>query len=292
MRRIEKAGKIASLIGVEGGNQIDNSLAALRQYRTLGVAYMTLTHSRTIDWADSATDTPRHGGLTPFGKAVVHEMNRLGMLVDLSHVAPSVMRDALAVSKAPVIFSHSSARALVDHPRDVDDETLRALARNGGVVMVNFAPGYVSAAVARWNAGEAAEKARNNSPPFSGLYIGQPDRATAALDAWKAANPQPHATIADVADHIDHIARVAGHDHVGIGSDFDGITDVPEGLTGVETFPALFAELAHRGWTDTDLARLAGGNILRVLGEAERVAATMRAEPPSTATIAMDTPAH
>ena len=292
VRRIEKAGRIASLIGIEGGGQIGGSLAALRQFRALGAAYMTLTHTLTTDWADSATDAPAHGGLTPFGKAVVHEMNRIGMLVDLSHVAPSVMRDALGVSKAPVIFSHSSARALVDHPRDVDDDTLRALAANGGVVMVNFAPGYVSAKVARWNADAAAERARFNAPPYSGLYIGQPGRAAAALSLWKSAHPQPRATIADVADHVDHIAAVAGHDHVGIGGDLDGITDTPDGLDGVHAYPALLAELMRRGWSEADLAKLAAGNILRVLEAAERTAAAMAAEPPSSSTIAMDTQAH
>ncbi len=289
VRRVAKSGRVASLIGVEGGNQINNSLAALRTYRALGASYMTLTHTLTIDWADSATDAPRHDGLTPFGKEVVREMNRIGLLVDLSHVSPKVMRDALAVSRAPVIFSHSSARALVDHPRDVDDEVLKLVAANGGIVMANFAPGYVSAKVAQWNADKAAEKTRFDAPPYGGMYIGQPERAKAALDAWIKAHPEPHATLSEVADHIEHIARVAGHDHVGIGSDFDGISDVPDGLEGVETYPALLAELMRRGWSDTDVAKLAGGNILRVMERAEAVSARLKNEPPSTATLAMDT---
>ncbi|MDT9598829.1 dipeptidase [Sphingosinicella rhizophila] len=281
VRRIQRAGKIASLLGVEGGHQIDNSLAALRQYRQLGVGYMTLTHLLNVDWADSATDTPKHGGLTAFGKDVVREMNRIGMLVDLSHVAPTVMRDTLAIARAPVIFSHSGARAIVDHPRNVDDETLKLVAANGGVVMVTFVPFYMSAPSAKYYADLAAEQARFNAPPYTGLYIGQPERAEAAIAAWKAAHPQPRATLAQIADHIDHIARLVGHDHVGIGSDFDGIPEVPEGLEGVETYPALLVELARRGWTDAQLAKLAGGNILRVMERAEAVAREMGGESPS-----------
>src|SRR5215469_1870494 len=226
--RAHKAGKIASLIGVEGGHQINNSLDVLRAYYDLGARYMTLTHSNNTAWADSATDNPAHHGLTPFGKEVVREMNRLGMLVDLSHVSEETMRAALAVSEAPVIYSHSSARALVDHPRDVPDDVLALVAKNGGVVMVNFATGYVSEARRRWAAERAAEEARNNSPPFGGLYIGQPDRAAAALAAWEQAHPKPPVTLTDVADHIEHIRSVAGVDHVGIGSDFDGIPEAPQ----------------------------------------------------------------
>jgi membrane dipeptidase len=244
---------------------------------------MTLTHTSNTDWADSATDAPAHHGLTPFGEDVVREMNRLGMLVDLSHVSPETMKAALAVSAAPVMFSHSSARAVVDHPRNVPDDVLRRVAANGGVVMANFAPGYVSDVRRRWDADDAAEKTRLNSPPFVGLYIGQPEAAKAALDAWEQEHPMPRATLAQVADHIDHLRAVAGVDHVGLGSDFDGIEDAPVGLEGVNCYPALLAELMRRGWTDADVAKLAGGNVLRVMGDVERVAATLHDRPPSGA---------
>lgn len=291
VRRIHKAGRIASLIGVEGGGQIDGRFAVLRAYHRLGAGYLTLTHALTIPWADSATDAPAHDGLTPFGEAVVGELNRLGMLVDLSHVSEAAMLDALAVTKAPVIFSHSNARAVCDHPRNVSDAVLAKVAANGGVVMVNFAPSYVSEARRVWEAARNAEKARYNAPPYGGLYIGQPDKAAAALAAWERANPRPPVTLAQVADHIEHVARVAGHDHVGIGSDFDGVGDLPEGLGGVETYPALLKELMRRGWSDADIAKLAGGNVLRVMERAERVAATMKDVPPATGTVAaMDAP--
>lgn len=284
--RARKAGRIGALIGIEGGHQIGNSLPALRQMYALGVRYMTLTHSQNNDWADSATDTPKHHGLTAFGRAVVGEMNRLGMLVDLSHVSPETMKAALAVSTAPVMFSHSSARALVDHPRDVPDDVLALVKKNRGIVMVNFAPPYVSAERARWEADRAAEQTRNNAPPFAGLYIGQPDRAKAALAEWDKAHPLPPVTIAMVADHIEHIRDVCGIDCVGIGSDFDGIPSTPQGLDGVDKYPALFVELARRGWNDADLAKLAAGNILRVLHEAEAAAKRLQATArPSSATI-------
>jgi membrane dipeptidase len=284
VRRIHKAGRIASMIGVEGGGQIDRDLSVLRAYHALGAGYLTLTHVKTIEWADSATDAPQHGGLTPFGVAVVHELNRLGMLVDLAHVSEGTMRAAIAASKAPVIFSHSGARALDDHPRDVSDDVLRLLAANGGVVMVNYAEIYVSDAYRRWSAEHDAERARLGTPPYGGLYIGQPDKAAAALAAWEKANPPPAVTLAQVADHIEHIARVAGVDHVGIGSDFDGVGNaLPAGLGGVDRYPALLAELARRGWSDADLARVAGGNVLRVMERAERVAAAMAHEPPGNA---------
>ena len=283
VRRIHKSGRIASMIGVEGGNQIDDSLSVLRAYHDLGASYLTLTHSRTIEWADSATDNPRHNGLTPFGEAVVHELNRIGMLVDLSHVSEQTMRDALGVSKAPVIFSHSSARALDDHPRDVSDGVLKLVAANGGVVMVNFAPAYISDAYRRWSAEAAAEGTRLNAPPFGGLYIGQPDKAAAALAEWKRQHPAPRVTLSDVADHIEHIAKIAGVDHVGIGSDFDGVENVlPEGLGDVSTYPALLAELMRRGWSDADIAKLAGGNVLRVMARAEAVATSMKGKLPGT----------
>jgi membrane dipeptidase len=285
--RVHKSGRIASLIGVEGGHQINNSLAVLRAYYELGARYMTLTHARNNAWADSATDNPAHHGLTPFGREVVREMNRLGMLVDLAHVSAETMRSALAVTEAPVIFSHSSARAIVDHPRDVPDDVLRLVAANGGVVMVNFNPGYVSEARRRWDADRAAELARYSSPPFDGLYIGQPERAHAALAEWERTHPAPPVGIADVAEHIEHIRKVAGVDHVGLGSDFDGITENPAGLDGVDKYPALLIELAHRGWSDADLAKVAGGNALRVLARAEEVSIRLRAaRPPSTATLA------
>ena len=285
VRRIHRAHKIASLIGIEGGHQINDSLAVLRQMYVMGARYMTLTHSRNNDWADSATDTPVHQGLTPFGEDVVREMNRIGMLVDLSHVSPEVMRAALKVAVAPVIYSHSSARALVDHPRNVPDDILRLVAANGGIVMVNFNPGYVSDAHNRWDADLAAEQARYDTPPFGGLYIGQPQRAKAALDAWQLSHPKPVATLATVADHIEHIRQIAGVDHVGLGSDFDGIPDMPQGLEGVEHFRALLAELMHRGWTDADVAKLAGENLLRVMGSAEQVAAKLSAEKPLETTL-------
>jgi membrane dipeptidase len=284
--RVHKSGRVASLIGVEGGHQINNSLAVLRAYYELGARYMTLTHSKNIAWADSATDNPTHHGLTMFGKEVVREMNRLGMLIDLSHVSADTMRAALDVTQAPVIFSHSSARELVDHPRDVPDDVLRLVATNGGVVMVKFYPGYVSEARRRWEADRAAEQARYNSPPFGGLYIGQPQRAGAALTEWERAHPAPPVGIGDVADHIEYVRKVAGADHVGLGSDFDGIPETPKGLDGVDKYPALLAELAHRGWSDADLGKVAGGNVLRVLTRAEEVSAHLRAErEPSAATL-------
>jgi membrane dipeptidase len=281
IRRIEKAGRIASLIGVEGGHQIGNSPAALRQFYALGARYMTLSHSKNNDWADSATDDPVHDGLTPVGKAIVREMNRLGMMVDLSHVSPETMRDALAETKAPVIFSHSSARALMDHPRNVPDDVLKLIPANGGVVMVNYYPGFVSTAYRERAAARDAEDAR-----LKNLYSGQPERRKAALDAWDAAHPAVDATLSEVADHVEHIVKIAGHDHVGIGSDFDGIDGTaPKGLEGVQTYPALLAELARRGWSDSDLAKLSGGNLLRVMERVEAVAASMKDEPPMIATI-------
>jgi membrane dipeptidase len=274
--RIHKSHKIASLIGIEGGHQINNSLAVLRQMYDAGARYMTLTHTTNTPWADSATDSPVHHGLTPFGIDVVKEMNRIGMLVDLSHVSPDTMKAALTASQAPVIFSHSSARALDDHPRNVSDDILRALAANGGVVMVNFAPGYVSAARNLWQADRSAEQTRFNSPPYAGLYIGQPDRAKAALADWDAQHPRPITTLAQVADHIEHIRQVAGIEHVGLGSDFDGIPDAPVGLEGVDRYPALLEELMRRGWSDADIAKLAGENLLRAMGAAEQVSLKLR----------------
>lgn len=287
VRRVQRAGRIASLIGIEGGHQIGNSPAALRQFHALGARYMTLTHSKNNDWADSATDDPIHDGLTPFGLAIVREMNRLGMIVDLSHVSAETMRDALAATGAPVIFSHSNARALMDHARNVPDDVLRLLPANGGVVMVNFYPGFLSPAYRARMADRSAEEAR-----LANLYSGQPERRKAALDAWDSAHPAVEGRLGEVADHIEHVRRIAGIDHVGIGSDFDGIDGAaPKGLEGVETYPALLAELARRGWSDPDLGKLTGGNVLRVMERVEAVAAGMKAEPPLIATIeAMDSP--
>lgn len=282
VRRIHRSGKIASLIGIEGGHQIDNSLAVLRQMYDLGARYMTLTHIRNTSWADAATDTPLHHGLTPFGVEVIREMNRLGMLIDLSHVSPETMQAALAVSEAPVIFSHSSARALVDHPRDVPDDILRLVAKNDGVVMVNFFPTYVSEARRQWEADRAAEAARYNNPPYNGLFIGQPERAKAAMAHWESEHPRPATKLEQVADHIEHVRRVAGIEHVGLGSDFDGIPDTPRGLEGVDRYPALLIELMRRGWTDGDVAKVAGENVLRVMSAAERVAAKLRAARPAS----------
>ena len=276
IRRIHRAGKIASLIGIEGGHQINDSLPVLRQMYDLGARYMTLTHVLTTGWADAATDAPAHHGLTPFGQEVVREMNRLGMLVDLSHVSPDTMRAALAVSEAPVIFSHSGARALVDHPRDVPDDVLKLVAANHGVVMANFCPCYVSEARNQWEADRAAEQSRFSAPPYGGLYIGQPERAQAALAAWDKEHPRPVVTLSQVADHIEHIRAIAGIDAVGLGSDFDGIEDTPVGLEAVDRYPALLEELMRRGWTDIEVAKAAGENVLRVMAAAEEVGVRLR----------------
>jgi membrane dipeptidase len=278
--RIHKSGRVASMIGVEGGRQMGGSLAALRQFYNLGARYMTLTHNQTTEWADSATDEPKYNGLSPFGVIVVHEMNRLGMLVDLSHVSPATMKDAIAASRAPVIFSHSSARALAGHPRNVPDDVLRLLPANGGVVMVNFVPGFLSEAVWRWSADQSAEEAR-----LKAMHRDSKEKVEAELKAWEAAHPRPVVTVAQVADHIDHVAKVAGYDHVGIGGDLDGIPYTPQGLEGVEAYPNLFAELISRGWSDANLAKLAGGNVLRAMRGAEATAAAMKNQPASLETL-------
>ena len=284
--RIHKSGRVASLIGIEGGHQIGNSLAALRQFYALGARYMTLTHFKNNDWADSATDDPQHNGLTDFGRAVVAEMNRIGMLVDLSHVSPKTMKDALAVTKAPVIFSHSDARALNDVARNVPDDVLALLAANGGVVMVNAYPGHLSAAFSGWAASKAAEETR-----LTALFQGQPDRVKAALDTWASDHPAPVVPIAVVADHIEHVATIAGHDHVGIGADLDGVEATVAGMEGVDGYPRLFAELIRRGWNDADLAKLAGGNVLRAMRGAEATALKLRGDVPGVATVAPTAPA-
>ena len=267
--RVHKTGRVACLIGIEGGHQIANNLAAIRQFRALGAGYMTLTHFKNNDWADSATDDPVHHGITDFGRMVIAEMNRVGMLVDLSHVSPETMRAALAATKAPVIFSHSDTRALSDHPRNVPDDVLKLLPANGGVVMVNFYPGHLSADYGKWAAARAGEEARGKA-----LWQGQPERRAAALKDWDAANPAPHATVTLVADHIEHVVQIAGHDHVGLGGDLDGIDVAVDGLGGVDGYPLIFAELIKRGWSDADLSKLAGGNVLRVMRAAEALAAT------------------
>src|SRR5215210_1909858 len=272
--RIHKAGRIASMIGVEGGRQIGGSLAALRQYYNIGARYMTLTHNQTTEWADSATDDPKHDGLSPFGVTVLHEMNRLGMLIDLSHASPATMQDAIAASQAPVIFSHSSVRALVDHPRNVPDDVLALLPANGGVVMVNFVPAFLSEAMWRWGAEKDAEQARLKS-----FHRNSTTEVEAGLKAWEAAHPHPVVTIPTVADNVDHIVKVAGYDHVGIGGDFDGIDATVEGLDSADDYPNLFAELIRRGWSDANLAKLAGGNVLRALRQAETVSKSMKNEP-------------
>lgn len=262
VERARLEGKIASFLGMENGQAMENSLGALRAYYDLGVRYMTLTHGRNTDWADSATDTPTHGGLTPFGREVVREMNRLGMLVDISHVSPQVMGQVLDISEAPVIFSHSSARALVDHPRNVPDDVLKRVAQNGGVVMVTFIPEFISAERAAW--GKGMEKL------IQGAKTGD-EMVGIEADYAKANGPAPPATLAQVADHVDYVAKVAGPDHVGIGSDFYG-GPMPQGLEDVSRFPELFAELIRRGWSDSNLIKLAGGNVLRALSGAEEAA--------------------
>jgi membrane dipeptidase len=274
-------GTIGSLLGLEGGHAIENSLALLRTYYDMGARYMTLTHNVTLDWADAALDSAKHGGLTPFGKEVVREMNRLGMLVDLAHVSPGTMSAALDVTEAPVIFSHSGARALVDHRRNVPDSILARLPKNGGVVMVPFVTSFVSSAVLADD--EALAKVTADAAK---AHPNDAGAARADVDKWRAAHPRPHATIAQVADHIEHVRKVAGVDHVGIGSDFDGIPDTVDGLEDVSKYPALFAELARRGWSDDDLAKLASGNVLRVLKQAEQVSARLKkTRKPSNATI-------
>lgn len=278
--RIHRTGKVASMIGIEGGRQIGGSLAALRQFYRLGARYMTLSHNQTTEWADSATDEIRFHGLSPFGLSVIAEMNRLGMLVDLSHVSPDVMRQAIGASRAPVIFSHSSARALNDHPRNVPDDVLGLLPVNGGVVMVNWVPGFLSPARLKYDSQKAAEEARLKT-----MIRNDSAAVKAGVKAWTASHPAPEVTVRDIADHIDHVAKVAGHDHVGIGADLDGIDSTPTGMTGVETYPRLFAELIRRGWSDADLAKLAGGNILRALRGAETTAATMKDVPPGIAVL-------
>jgi len=273
VERIFASGRVASLLGAEGGHAIAGSLGVLRMLFALGVRYMTLTHNSNVGWADAATDEAAAGGLTDFGRDVVREMQRIGMLVDLSHTSRDTMRDALDVAAAPVIFSHSSARAVCDSPRNVPDDVLARLAEAGGVCMVTFVPGFVSQQCADWLAGLKAEASRRGLDPRD---VGQ---VRSLRPEWEAAHPPPRATLAQVADHIEHVRRVAGVRHVGIGGDFDGTEDVPVGLEDVSSYPALLAELLSRGWTEADCAALAGGNLLRVLREAESYAARAQTAP-------------
>jgi membrane dipeptidase len=271
VERIQKSGKIASLIGVEGGHSIENSIENLRRLHKLGAGYMTLTHSDTLGWADSATDKGEHQGLTPFGEEVVREMNRLGMLVDLSHVSDETMKDALTVSKAPIIFSHSSARAVASHPRNVPDDVLKLVKQNGGVVMVNFFPGFIvpeSAAIMS----KMFDKSRELRAQFPNEEDYNRERRR-----WEAQHPYPAGSIHDVFNHIDHIVQVAGIDHVGIGSDFDGITKVPAQLEDVSTYPLLTQLLLDHGYQPEQIGKIMSGNILRVMRRAEQVAAELQA---------------
>ena len=278
--RAHRKGLVASLIGMEGAHQIGDSMAALRRFYDLGARYMTLSHNKTNAVADSATDDPRHAGISPFGEQVIGEMNRLGMLVDLSHVSAPAMKGALRLSRAPVIFSHSNAFALNPHPRNVPDDVLRLLPANGGVVMVNFYPVFLSPEARLWSVARAMEEARLKAwYPFSSSSV------TEQLAAWEAKTPRPPVPLSVVADHIDHIAQVAGHDHVGLGGDLDGVPYTAEGLEGVDDYPRLFAELIRRGWSDENLAKLAGGNLLRVMRRAEAVARSMKDMPPSLAVL-------
>jgi membrane dipeptidase len=281
VERTFKNGHIASMIGVEGGHSIDTSLATLRMLHALGAGYMTLTHSSNVPWADSATDKSSLGGLSKFGEEVVREMNWLGMLVDISHVSPDTMEDAIRVSEAPVIFSHSSAKAICNVPRNVPDNVLQLLPKNGGVVMVTFVPGFISQEVADYGQKVAAQQQSLRAQfPNNEAY------ASAGMDRWREQNPEPRATLQQVADHIDHIRKVAGIDHIGLGGDFDGITSVVQGLEDVSKYPDLTAELLKRGYTDQDIKKILGQNVLRVMRQAERVSAELRKKRgPSTATI-------
>ena len=275
VERIHRQGKIASMIGMEGGHSIGNSMAALRMTYALGARYMTLTHTKNVDWADAATDKPEHHGLTPFGEEIIHEMNRLGMLVDLSHVSDDTMRHTLRITKAPVIFSHSSARGVCDHPRNVPDDILKLVAQNGGVVMVNFVPGYLTETIKQyWNQMDVEEERLKK------LYPNDEKKVDAGVEEWKKNNPRPkHATLSDVADHIDHIRKVIGSDYIGIGADYEGFSNPPVGLEDVSKYPNLFAELLRRGYSKEEIKKIAGKNVLRVMHQAEKVAAEMQKHP-------------
>ncbi|MGI4819452.1 MAG: dipeptidase [Janthinobacterium lividum] len=274
--RIHRQGKIASLIGMEGGYSIDDSLGLLREFRRAGALYMTLTHSKSTNWADAGTDAPKWGGLNAFGEEVVKEMNRIGMMVDLSHVSAETMKDAIRVSEAPVIFSHSSALGVTGHPRNVPDDVLGLMASNGGIVMVTFVPGFINEQVRGWGANRAAQQARLNS-----LHPGDPERVRRELAEWVAANPVPRATLDDVVAHIQYVRDKAGIDHVGLGGDFDGVDSLPVGVEAVDAYPRILAELIKRGWTDADIRKLTGENMLRVMRGVEAVAARKQSERPN-----------
>ena len=275
VERAMAEGKVASLLGMEGGHSVGSSLGVLRQLHALGARYMTLTHNSNTPWADAATDTPKHDGLSPFGMDVVREMNRLGMLVDLSHVSEATMMDALDVAKAPVIFSHSGARAVNGHARNVPDSVLARLPQNGGIVMVVALPRFISEGLRQWGARRDAETAR-----LKALWLGQPAKVAEGLAAWDKANPEPPSTIKDMADHIDHIRKVAGVEYIGIGGDFDGMPSGPVGFEDVRGYPLLFAELARRGYSQAELEMIASRNALRVMRAAEAYAASVAGEPP------------
>ncbi|MFD8691123.1 dipeptidase [Streptomyces sp. NPDC059651] len=281
METARSEGRIASLMGAEGGHSIHNSLGTLRALHALGVRYMTLTHNDNIAWADSATDAPGVGGLSPFGHEVVREMNRTGMLVDLSHVAATTMRDALATSTSPVMFSHSSARAVCDHPRNIPDDVLSLLAANGGIAMATFVPKFVLPEAVAWT------NAADENMRAHGLHhLDTTERGMKVHAAFEAANPRPMATVATIADHLDHMREVAGVDHIGIGGDYDGTAFLPQGLEDVSGYPNLIAELLGRGWSAADLAKLTWKNAVRVLRAAEDVARDLQTRcGPSHATI-------
>jgi membrane dipeptidase len=284
--RAQRRGRVASLLGMEGAHQIGDSMAALRRFHDLGVRYMTLTHNKTNAVADSGTDVPKHGGLSSFGEQVVREMNRLGMLVDLSHVSTETALDAMRVSRAPAIFSHSNSMSAAPQPRNVNFQVLRAARQTGSVVMVNFYPVFLSDRVRVWTSQRAGEEAR-----LKYLYPYDPQLVADGLAGWERIYPRPRVGVAAVADHIEQIVRESGYDNVGIGGDLDGIPYAAEGLEGVDGYPRLFAELIRRGWSDANLAKLAGGNVLRVLRRAEAVAREMKDEPPSLATLEPVAPA-
>ena len=273
IERIHKSGKVASLIGMEGGHSIDSSLAMLRTMYRLGARYMTLTHTKTLEWADAAGDEPKSHGLSEFGKQVVGEMNRLGMLVDLSHVSDETMRAALAVTKAPVIFSHSSVRAICNHPRNVPDDVLKLVPANHGVVMINFMPGFLTEAGRQYTADKTAEEDR-----LEKVFPNDKAKVEEGMVAWKNAHPQPDsATLKDVADHIDHVKKLAGVDYIGVGADYEGFEQAPpKGLEDVSCYPALLAELLNRGYSPEEIRKIAGLNILRVMREAEKVASNLQ----------------